>query len=61
MLHYTIGTYHKHLRMNMEDGLVEELCMVPKLNVSSCVTVLSYVEIVQNTSVMKLRNGIYCD
>jgi len=45
----------------MEDGLVEELCMVPKLNVSSCVTVLSYVEIVQNTSVMKLRNGIYCD
>ncbi|RDX98303.1 Beta-glucosidase 11, partial [Mucuna pruriens] len=25
MLHYTIGTYHKHLRMNMEDGLVEEL------------------------------------
>ncbi|WVZ06488.1 hypothetical protein V8G54_019834 [Vigna mungo] len=27
MLHYTIGTYHKHLRMNMEDGSVEELCM----------------------------------
>lgn len=28
MLHYTTGTYHKNLRMNMEDGLVEELCML---------------------------------
>jgi len=35
MLHYTIETYHKHLRMNMEDGLAEELCMVPELQLSS--------------------------
>jgi hypothetical protein len=34
MLHCIIGIYHKHLKMNMEDGLVEELCKVSKLKFS---------------------------
>ena len=58
MLHYIIGTYHKHLRMNMEDGLVEELCMVLKLQVSSFITILCLIGVQIAASSTKKKNHL---